>query len=324
MVVNMNIRVITLSLIAATVVSVPAFAQIDLSGNWAVRQHEDWEERGPGPEIVDMLGLPINDEARSRALAYSTAQISIPERQCLYYAPTYLGIGPFGLKIWSENDLNTGQVLAWKIGAFIDRAILTIWMDGRPRPPEEALHPFGGFTTGEWEGETLTTYTTHFKEGPLRRNGVPTSDQASLTMHISRHGDTLTITELIEDPVYLTQPFVISRSWQLDPGANISPVPAPCTPEAELAELKGDGSVPHYLPGKNPFVSEVTKLYNIPLEAVLGGAETMFPEYRKTLKDGYAAPASCGRYCCGWGGPRASTASLQCITGGNSKDIGGR
>ena len=31
-----------------------------------------------------------------------------------------------------------------------------------------------------------------------------------------RHGDTLTITVLIDDPVYLTEPFVLSRSWKLD------------------------------------------------------------------------------------------------------------
>src|SRR4026209_2492518 len=88
-------------------VSVPALAQIDLAGHWAVRQHEDWEERGPGPEVVDYLGLPINDEARSRSLAYSTTALSQPERQCLYYAPFYAAIGPFGLEIWSDTDPNT-------------------------------------------------------------------------------------------------------------------------------------------------------------------------------------------------------------------------
>ncbi|MGB7219098.1 MAG: hypothetical protein WBD07_09850 [Vicinamibacterales bacterium] len=79
----------------------------------------------------------------------------------------------------------------------------------------------------------------------LRRNGVPSSDQTTFTMHISRHDSTLTITAVLEDPVYLTQPHIISRSWQLDPTANQMPVPGPCVPEAELADLKGDGGVPH-------------------------------------------------------------------------------
>ena len=309
-------------LLGVMCVSVPAFAQIDLAGHWAARQHEDWQERGPGPEIVDYLGLPINDEARARALSYSTSALSLPERQCLYYAPHYLAIGPFGLEIWSDTDPNTGKVVAWKIGAVIDRAIVTIWMDERPRPEEGALHPFGGFTTGVWEGNTLTTHTTHFKEGYLRRNGVPSSDRASFTMHFSRHGDILTVTELIEDPVYLTRPYVVSRSWQLDPTANLTRVPAPCVPEAELPGLKGEGDVPHYLPGKNPFVGDVTKLYNIPVDAVLGGAETMYPEYRKKLKDDVPR-AICLRYCCGWGAGAGAPATpgLGCITGGSPQDI---
>src|SRR5688500_15629058 len=135
-------------LIVALAVSTPAWAQVDLNGNWVARQHEDWEERGPGPEAVDYLGLPINEEARVRALTYSTSVFSQPERQCLYYAPHYVLIGPFGMKIWSESDPVTGGVIAWKIGAVIDRSIVSIWMDGRPHPPEAALHTFAGFTTG--------------------------------------------------------------------------------------------------------------------------------------------------------------------------------
>jgi hypothetical protein len=155
-------------------ISAPAAAQIDLAGNWVSRQHEDWQDRGPGPEAVDYLGLPLNDEGRARSLAYSTSALSLPERQCLYYPPQYVVIGPQGIRIWSDIDPNTAAVRAWNISAAIDRAVITIWMDGRPRPPDDAVHPFSGFTTGAWEGNTLTTYTTHVKEGFLRRNGMPT------------------------------------------------------------------------------------------------------------------------------------------------------
>jgi hypothetical protein len=303
---------------AALFLSIPAFAQVDLSGNWVSRQHEDWQERGPGPEVVDYLGLPINDEARQRALTYSASSISLPERQCLYYPPHYVVIGPQGIRIWADTDSVTGKIIAWKISAAIDRAVLTIWMDGRPHPTENALHPFAGFTTGAWEGNTLVTHTSHAKEGYIRRNGVPSSDRVTTTEYITRHGDTLTITAVIEDPVFLTEPFVLSRSWQLDPIANQTPpVPAPCVPEAEVAELQGASDVPHYLPAENPFVEDVTKMYNIPVDAVLGGAETMYPEYRKKLKDMYMAPKACTRYCCGWGGQNATQSGLRCITGGD-------
>ena len=46
--------------------SVPAFSQLDPTGEWAPQFHEDQPERGPGPEIGDYLGIPINDAARLR------------------------------------------------------------------------------------------------------------------------------------------------------------------------------------------------------------------------------------------------------------------
>lgn len=311
---------IVLVLLAATAISAPAYAQVDLGGNWISQMHEDWEERGPGPEVVDYLGLPLNAEGRARALRYSTSMLSMPERQCLYYPPHYLVLGPQGLRLWADFDPTNGQIVAWNISAAIDRDPIKIWMDGRAHPSANALHRFAGFTTGVWEGSTLTTRTTHFKEGYLRRNGVPSSDKATFTMHISRHANTLTITGILEDPVYLTRSHIVNRTWRLDPTADINPFTNPCVPEAELPELKGEGTVPSYLPGENPFVSEMTKMYNIPVEAVMGGAETMYPEFRMKLKDAYSAPAACRRYCCGWGGATGDTApGLQCITGGTGQ-----
>jgi hypothetical protein len=45
-----------------------------------------------------------------------------------------------------------------------------------------------------------------------------------------------------------------------------------------------DGAVPHYLPGQNPFVSEFANESRIPIEATMGGAETMYPEYLLKLQ----------------------------------------
>jgi hypothetical protein len=47
-----------------------AFAQVDLSGQWGQKMHEDAPERGAGPEIGDYTGYPVNDEARLRADAW--------------------------------------------------------------------------------------------------------------------------------------------------------------------------------------------------------------------------------------------------------------
>ena len=52
---------------AAAVRRRPASAQVNLGGEWAPRMHEDQPDRGPGPELGDYTGLPINDGARLAA-----------------------------------------------------------------------------------------------------------------------------------------------------------------------------------------------------------------------------------------------------------------
>ena len=221
------------------------------------------------------------------------------ERQCVGWPPHYIVMGPFGLKIWNDTDPVSGRTIAWRIGAWEDRAEVTIWMDGRPHPSANALHERGGFTTGEWNGNTLTTYTTHIKAGGIRRNGAPNSDQETLTTHYIRHGDLLTVVAMVEDPIYLTETEVVSKNFQLDTANAIAPVGPPC-----VAGFEGtsSASVPHYLPGENPSIDELMTVYHIPREAALGGAETMYPEFRKKLKATYAAPEKCLRNC---GGPPA-------------------
>ncbi|HEY6508844.1 MAG TPA: hypothetical protein VIY56_12580 [Vicinamibacterales bacterium] len=290
----MLIRLLVL-VVAALAAAVPVRAQVELSGSWAGRNHEDAMERGPGPYAVDYTGLPLNDDGRDRALAYSGAQLGMIERQCGLYPPYYVALGPFGIKMWNESDPVSGNTVAWKIGAWEDRAATTIWMDGRPHPSPNAPHQRGGFTTGTWEGDTLVAYTTHMRAGVIRRNGVPSSDQASMTTYFFRNGDLMTMLVVVEDPVYLSEPFMLSKNFQLDAGP-VRPIGPPCVPGYEGQS----GEVPHYLPGANPSVDELTKLYGIPRAATLGGAPTMYPEFRKTIKDAYVRPEKCVRNC---GGP---------------------
>ena len=44
------------------------------------------------------------------------------------------------------------------------------------------------------------------------------------------------------------------------------------------------GWVPHHLPGTNTVVQEFSQEYGVPFDASRGGAETMYPEYRKKLQ----------------------------------------
>jgi hypothetical protein len=164
---------------------------------------------------------------------------------------------------------------------------MIIWLDGRPHPSKNAPHDQTGFTTGVWNGNELIATTTHIKTGYIRRNGAPSSDEAVITTHFRRHGDMLTVAMFMDDPVYLTEPYVLTRAYNLSqtPGSIGGP---PCIVGDEGVE---EGRVPHYLPGQNPLGDVVTKLFGIPAEAELGGPETMYPEYRDKIKDKFVFPA---------------------------------
>ena len=256
----------------------PASAQVELAGSWAARNHENLSGDGLP---VDYTGLPLNEEGRTKALSYSESQLAMIERQCQGWPAFYFVQGPFGLRIWSDIDPISGDVVSWTIGAWEDRAPMTIWMDGRPHPGPYALHTRAGFTTGRWEGNTLVASTTHMKAGFVRKIGAPSSDQTTMITRFFRHGDLLTLLAVIDDPIYLAEPLILSKSFQL----SATPVPAtgpPCVTAYEGGPE--DGSVPHYLPEANPFIDEMTETYGIPREGVLGGPETLYPEFREKLE----------------------------------------
>src|SRR5260221_30501 len=176
----MNRLSLAAAALAALLTAAPAFAQIDLSGTWGNRLHEDWIERAPGPDIGDYTGLPLNDEGRARADAYQVSQQAMPERQCILYTAQYMVMGPQNLRIVSEIDPISGRVVAWRFSGTVDRAPHTIWMDGRPHPSKYAPHTAGGFSTGEGEGNMPVALTTPMTEDKGRGNGLEGSRQAAI------------------------------------------------------------------------------------------------------------------------------------------------
>src|SRR4051812_40316583 len=97
-------------LLALTLFSLPAAAQIDLSGEWLQRFYEDQPERGPGPSVGDYLGLPINDDARFRADAWAASTFTLPEWQCRPHPPDDLTRGPQTISITKDIDPATRQL----------------------------------------------------------------------------------------------------------------------------------------------------------------------------------------------------------------------
>jgi hypothetical protein len=266
-------------------IATPLFAQRDLSGEWAPRFHEDQPERIPGPEIGDYLGLPINDAARLRGDSWDASLLTLPEHQCKPHPADYGPRGPANLRIWKEINPETQQTIAIHTHISWQAPERTIWMDGRAHPPDYAAHTWQGFSTGKWEGDMLTVTTTHLKIGWIRRNGIPRSDRATLTEHWIRHDNNLTLVSIVNDPVYLTEPFIRTTDWMLDPDQVIAPYPCESVVEVE----RPLGAVPHHLPGTNQFLKEFPAKFGIPGDAARGGAETMYPEYKQKIAGAVAA-----------------------------------
>src|SRR4051812_44380485 len=247
-----SVRWVVLAGVALTLSPAAVFAQMDLTGAWAPRFSEDFPERIPGPELGDYVGLPITDGARQWALSWDPSRLTLPEHQCQVHVAPYIYRGPMQVRIWEERDPDTQQLIAIKNYISTFEQTRTIWMDGRPHPPEYAAHTWEGFSTGKYEGDMLTVTTTHIKQGWVLSNGIPRSDKATVTEHIIRHGDYLTVAVIINDPLYLTEPFVRTTDWEFDARQEIAPYPC----EAVVEVLRPKGSVPSHLPGTNKFVNE--------------------------------------------------------------------
>jgi hypothetical protein len=93
---------------------------------------------------------------------------------------------------------------------------------------------------------------------------VPLTDEAPIDWRIFRHGDLLTVLMVATDPVYLAEPEIVSKSFRLSR-----------TPLDYRA-----GCVTGY-EGREPG----------------GHPATLYPEYRKTIKDSYVPPPPCTESC---------------------------
>jgi hypothetical protein len=276
-------RVSVVVLVALTLVSTRALAQNDISGEWANLLHEDVNHRndaiGGGPRVGDYTGLPINDAARMKADSWDAAIETQHERQTIFAPAAYWARGGGGMRISKVVDEETQQLLAYKIFRSAAGAAITrmVWMDGRPHPPEYAAHTWEGFSTGRWDGAMLTVTTTHVKAGYIQRNGVPASDRATIAEHIIRHGDVLTIVSVVDDPIYLEEPFVRSTNWRMNLEQQLDGVISEVVDEVAG---RPEGFVPHHLPGTNTWLKDAAKEFGIPESALRGGRETTYPEYR--------------------------------------------
>jgi len=266
-----------LVLIFLVVFAQPAFAQTtDFSGEWTVVRSQDNTEN---PWVGDWFGLPLNAAGLARAEGWDASILSLPEYQCRPHGWAYIYRGPTALRITKDVDPFSREIVAYH-PEWTQSTNSPVFLDGRERPPQEAPHVWGGFSTASWEGPALRIETSHLKEDYLRRNGAMASDEATVTSWWIRRGDILTWINIVHDPTYLAEPLIRSSEYRLNIN---SLVPAhPCTSIYEGLEK---GAVHHFLPGENPFLKDIRERYGVPADLPTGGADTMYPEYRRKLRN---------------------------------------
>ena len=272
-----------LAFLAATALAAPAAAQLlvgrelappDLAGEWRLQNDED-----PGqPPLGDYLGIPFNEAGRQRSDTTAESIWGMAEYRCRPHSAPHQWRGLGGARILKELDPLTRDVAAYHVQFWrsLDRPI---YLDGRAHPPAYAPHSWTGFSTGEWVGNTLVVTTTHLKDGFLKRGGPQTSDMYTMTEYLTRNGDYLTVVTIVDDPIYMEEPYVQSTTYEYDPSTIVQM--ESCVTSA-FGEAGGADPhfVPHFLPGQNPYVTEWTEEEDwVPPEAARGGARTAYPGY---------------------------------------------
>jgi hypothetical protein len=184
---------------------------------------EDWRWRMVTPPKGDYASIQnlMTPEARKLADAWDPAS----DGSCLAYGAAGLMRMPTRLNVsWeSENALKIETDAGRQTRRFLfDRTVAA--------PAGRSLQ---GHSVAEWErpasgrgtapaGGSLKVVTTNLTGGWLRRNGVPYSDNATLTEYYDRFAapdgaEWLVVTSVVSDPKYLTQEFVTSSHFRREP-----------------------------------------------------------------------------------------------------------
>jgi hypothetical protein len=212
-----------------------AAAPIDLTGYWVSVVNEDWRWRMVTPPKGDYASVPMTDEARKVADTWDVSK----DGQCEAYGAAGLMRMPTRVHITWEGD----NVL--KIETDAGQQTRRLMFDRNAAPA--AGRTLQGRSIAEWErpagqgrgqqgpGGNLKVVTNNLRAGWLRKNGVPYSENATVTEYYDRfaapNGDQwFTVTTIVDDPMYLQQPFVTSSHFKKEPdGAKWSPTPCKTT-----------------------------------------------------------------------------------------------
>ena len=98
-----------------------------------------------------------------------------------------------------------------------------------------------------------------------------------MTERFIRHGNHLMVVTIVDDPIYLEEPFIRTTNWILNPDQDVRRTQFDVVDEVAVRRR---GEVPHYLPGSADATRKLTEFsskYQLPADGARGGAATTYP-----------------------------------------------
>jgi hypothetical protein len=195
-------------------------APIDLTGYWVSYVTENWRYRMVTPAKGEYRRIPVSPAALPLINGWDPAADTRAGNQCRSYGAGAIMTVPGRLHI-TWQDAETLKV-------DIDAGTQTRLFRFSPRTAKPGPASWQGDSTAVWEaaqgsrGGSLRVVTTNLRMGYLRKNGVPYSDRATVTEHfdlapLADNGQLLLITTVVNDPVYLNAPYVVSPHFKKEP-----------------------------------------------------------------------------------------------------------
>ena len=208
-------------------------APIDITGYWVSYVTENWRYRMVMPPKGEYRRIPASRAALPLIASWDPAADERAGNQCKSYGAAAIMSVPGRLHItWQDGDTLRIET---------DAGTQTRLFHFSPRPTSSA-RSWQGESAGAWEratgrdgGGSLRVITTNLREGYLRKNGVPYSERATVTEHfdvapLADGGKLLLVTTIVDDPVYLNAPYVVSPHFKKEPdGSKWDPTPCSST-----------------------------------------------------------------------------------------------
>jgi hypothetical protein len=243
-------------------------APIDITGYWVAVITEDWRWRMLTPPKGDYASVPISNEGRRVADSWDLAKDDAAGLSCKPYGIGNIMRMPGRMHITWQDD-NT-------LKAEFDAGTQTRLLHFGKKPATPGPLSWQGYSQAEWQvagqtldldrngipqaggpgggggrgrggrggaaprGGSLFVTTTNFREGYLRKNGVPYSASANITEYFDKvgpepNGDViLLVRTVVDDPKYLQVPFITSTHFKLEKdGSKWNPSPCKIDPPVE-------------------------------------------------------------------------------------------